>query len=82
MSKHRFQDLSLFPDCIALLLNGRCTRLNVSNCQGKACPFKRTREEDNNSIQYSCQRLSNPATYIGVFDMIRDLFAFTPEAKV
>ena len=24
---------------------------------------------------------SNPATYTGVFDMIRDLFAATPDAK-
>jgi hypothetical protein len=29
------------------------------NCQGQECPFRRTREEDIDSIHYTFQRLSS-----------------------
>jgi hypothetical protein len=58
MSRYRLPNLNKFPDCCALTLNGECTRLTVSNCQGEKCPFKRTRKEEFDSIQCTYQRLS------------------------
>lgn len=56
---YKQQDLSRFPDCSALSDDWKCTRLTVSNCQGQKCSFKRTSEEDLESIQRAYQRLSN-----------------------
>lgn len=58
MSICKLIDFSKFPDCSALNENGRCTRLNVFYCQGEKCSFKRTSEEDKDSIKYAYQRIS------------------------
>jgi hypothetical protein len=59
MSRYRLTDFSRFPDCSGLSDRGKCTWLMISNCQGEACTFKRTCEEDFDSIQYAYQRLSS-----------------------
>jgi hypothetical protein len=59
MASYNFPDLSGFPDCIALTERGKCTRLRVPNCLGHVCTFKRSSEEDRDSIQYANQRLSS-----------------------
>jgi hypothetical protein len=59
MSTDILQDISRFPDCSALSLKGRCTRLSLPVCQGEGCTFKRNSKEDNNSLQHVYQRLSS-----------------------
>lgn len=58
MSIYRMVDLRRFPDCSALTLRGGCTRLTLSMCQGEECSFKRTGEEDINSLKYANERLA------------------------
>lgn len=53
MAIHRLPSLDRFPDCSALSLKGGCTRLTLFVCQGKGCTFKRTIEEDINSLKYA-----------------------------
>lgn len=59
MPRNMLPDLSEFPDCSGLTDNGRCIRLNVVNCQGENCSFKRTKKEDINSIKRAYQLLSS-----------------------
>ena len=64
MPKNRFQDLSELPDCNALSIYGKCTRLNVPYCLGDHCSFKRTSQEDHDSRKWANRRLSNLSSSI------------------
>lgn len=47
------------PDCIDLLENGKCARLNIGACHGIECSFLRTKSETEKSVQHWSQRLSS-----------------------
>jgi hypothetical protein len=59
MSIYKLADLSRFPDCSGLSENGKCTRLAFYSCQGEVCTFKRSLEEDIDSLQYAYKLLSS-----------------------
>lgn len=59
MSRYRISDLSRLPDCCARSERGRCTRLTAYNCHGVEFAFKRTNEEDSESLQYAYELLSS-----------------------
>lgn len=91
MPRNKIQDLSGFPDCIALSEYGKCNRLNVFSCQGKTCSFKRTAKEDFDSIKCAYQRLSRLDSltqihiankyYSGSMPWKEKQFAYTKEDK-
>lgn len=51
-------NISKLTDCAGLSVSGRCTKLNISNCQGEKCTFKQTREEEIDSLRNAYQRLA------------------------
>ncbi len=57
MAGYIVPDLRSFPDCISLTDTARCTRLNVTYCQGKTCPFRKTLEEADKSKEDSNMRI-------------------------
>jgi len=58
MLKNIHQDIMIFPNCSALTTRGRCTRLTLSICQGEGCTFRRSCEEDINSLENAYKRLA------------------------
>lgn len=51
-------DLSNFPDCSALSNFGKCGWLRVSKCMGIKCPFSKSTEENEQSLENTYRRLS------------------------
>lgn len=58
MHRYRIMDLSEFPDCCALSDNGSCKWLTLATCRGEECSIKRTKKEENDSLQHVYERLT------------------------
>lgn len=60
MTLTRFSNSNLLdlPNCAGLSETGKCFWLNISSCQGYTCPFKKTREDQSDSIHQVKNRLS------------------------
>lgn len=60
MIYNRFSHTNLLelPNCAGLSDTGKCFWLNIASCQGNECPFKKTREDQSNSIHQVKNRLS------------------------
>lgn len=59
MSLTKLSNINLLdmPDCVGLMENGRCSRLNITYCAGNICPLKLTRPEEIDSRRRSMERL-------------------------
>lgn len=59
MTLTKYSNLSLLhmPDCVGLMENGRCSRLDVKLCEGDGCALKKTRDEQSDALKKSMSRL-------------------------
>lgn len=53
-----YTNLLELPNCAGLSDTGKCFWLSINSCQGYSCPFKKTRETQENSIKAVENRLS------------------------
>lgn len=59
MSLTKLSNLYLvhMPNCVGLLENGRCARLETAHCHGDSCPLKLTQKEETAAQDRAMQRL-------------------------
>lgn len=60
MINNRFSYTNLLelPNCAGLSDTGKCCWLSINSCQGHSCPFKKSRETQDNSTRAVESRLS------------------------